>query len=417
MFDFANSGYSTVVSTAVYNAYFVSHIAGGAGGFNSGTATFLWTIAVGISNALIVATAPILGAIADYSAAKKRLLAATTIACIVCTAMLSLPAPGQVALAMLLVICSNFTFGTGEDLIAAFLPEISPKENMGRVSAFGWTVGYMGGLLVLALSLGYVSWAQRQGLPEHQFVSVTLLIVAAIFALAASPTFLWLRERANPQKLPAGKNYVQVGFERFRETLEHAHHFQDLFRFLLTLIAYSCGTSTVVVLAAVYAEQVMGFTTSETLMLIILVNITAAIGAYAFGHIQDRLGSVPTLKITLLIWVTATLLTAFTHSKAEFWLVANLFGIAMGSSQSAGRALVGQFSPPERSAEFFGLWGLSVKLASVVGPMTYGLIDYLTSGNHRIAIMSTASFFVIGLLLLATVDEQRGKQAAQALSR
>jgi UMF1 family MFS transporter len=414
MYDFANSGYTTVVLTTIFNAYFVGVVAGGRGGVSTGTATFLWTLAVGLANALVLLSAPILGAIADHGAAKKRFLLATTVGCVLCTALLASVGPGDVLWAMLLVVLSDLMFATGENLIAAFLPEISQQDGMGRVSAYGWTLGYLGGLSALGLCLAYVAWAQRRGWEAAAYVPGTMLIVAAVFALAATPTFVWLRERAVPAPLGRGEPYLRAGFRRLRRTLGEARRFRDLFRFLVTLTVYHCGINTVVVLAAVYAQEVMGFATQDTIVLVMVVNVTAAIGAWIFGRIQDALGSVPTLAGTLAIWIAATGLAFATESRAGFWLAANLVGVAMGSSQSAGRALVGQFTPPARAAEFFGLWGLAGKLAAIVGPFSYGLIAHLTAGHHRLAMLSTIAFFVGGLALLATVDEARGKAAALA---
>lgn len=416
MYDFANSGYTTVVLTTIFNAYFVGVVAGGAGGFSTGSATLLWTVALSLANALVLVSAPVLGAIADHDAAKKRLLVVTTVGCVLCTALLALIGPGDVWPAMALVMLSSLMFATGENLIAAFLPEISPQDGMGRVSAYGWTLGYLGGLSVLGLCLAYVTWAQWQGWKAADYVPGTMLIVAAVFALAATPTFLWLRERAVPAALRQGESYLQIGFRRLRRTLAEASRFRDLFRFLMTLTVYQCGINTVVVLAAVYAQEVMGFTTQDTITLVMVVNLTAAVGAFLFGRVQDRIGSVPTLALTLVIWSGATGLAFVTESRAGFWLVANLVGVALGSSQSAGRALIGQFTPPARAAEFFGLWGLAGKLAAVVGPFSYGLIAHLTAGNQRLAILSTIFFFAAGLALLATVNESRGKAAAHSPS-
>jgi UMF1 family MFS transporter len=156
----------------------------------------------------------------------------------------------------------------------------------------------------------------------------------------------------------------------------------------------------------------MGFSTQDTIVMILVVNVTAALGAFGFGQVQDRLGSVTTLAATLIIWIAALVLAYFIETRAGFWVVANLVGIALGSSQSAGRALIGLFSPPERSAEFFGLWGLAGKLAAVVGPLSYGLVAYISHGNHRLALLTTAGFFIVGLLLLLTVNERRGRAAA-----
>jgi MFS transporter, UMF1 family len=360
----------------------------------------------------VLLSAPVLGAIADHYAAKKRFLLVTSIGCILGTALLALTGPGDVGLAMTLVVLSNLTFATGENLIAAFLPEISDQDGMGRVSAYGWAVGYLGGLTVLGVCLIYVSWAQRNGFDAAQYVPVTMLIVAGTFALAATPTLLWLKERAVSVPRSLGEHSLTIGFQRLRRTLADSTRFRDLFRFLMALTVYYCGINTVVVLAAVYAQEVMGFRTNDTIVLVMVVNVTAAVGAFLFGRVQDRLGSLPTLAITLLIWIGASSLAFWTESRVGFWVVANLVGIALGSSQASGRALVGQLAPPGRAAEFFGLWGLAGKLAAIVGPLSYGLITYLTAGNQRLAILSTVLFFVAGLMLLATVNESRGRTAA-----
>ena len=414
MYDFANSGYTTVVLTAIFNVYFVNVIAGGADKSSQAEATLLWTVAIAVANGLVLLSAPVLGAIADHLAAKKRLLLASSLGCVITTALLSLAGTGDVALAMTLLIIATVMFATGENLIAAFLPELATQEHMGRLSAWGWTVGYLGGLLVLGLCLAIIMGGEARGFSAQHTVPLTLLTVAIVFALAATPTFLWLRERAQPMTRSPGGNYLRIGFQRLYHTLVHARYYTDLFRFLLALTVYTCGINTVIVLAAIYAQQVMGFNTQDTILLILVVNITAAVGAFIFGHVQDRIGSVPTLAITLLVWIGATVLAYFTTHRAEFWVVANLVGLAMGASQSGGRALIGQFSPPARTAEFFGLWGLAVKLSAIIGPLSYGLITYLTDGDHRLAILSTVFFFIAGLALLTGINEQRGRNAALA---
>lgn len=410
-YHFANSGFSAVVLTAVFNAFFVDVIAKGAG-YDQGISTLLWTVAIAVANLLVVLSAPVLGALADYSAAKKKILLIATIGGVVFTSLLSLTAPGTVVLASCLVIAACLMCATAEDMIAAFLPEISTTEKMGRTSALGCMASHFGCLIVLGLCLAYVTWAQSMGQAATQFVPMTMLIVAAIYAIFSIPIFLWLKERAVEQHLPQGQSLWQHGFTRLKETVNHARHFQDLFRFLATLLVYSSGTSTVVVLAAVYAQQVMGFKLNETIIMILLVNFTASIGAFAFGFVQDKIGSKPTLAITLVLWCVAILMTFATTDKTVFWIAANLIGVSIGSSYSVGRALVGQFSPPDRAGEFFGLWGLAMKTAAIIGPISYGLITYLSGGNHRLAIASTAAFFIIGLIMLTTVNERRGREAA-----
>ena len=283
-------------------------------------------------------------------------------------------------------------------------------EALGRVSGWGWSLGYLGGLIALGACLAYVAWAQGRGADATQFVPGAMLITAAIFAAASLPTFLFLRERARPVAHPG--ELVRGTFERLAETLGRARRYKDLWRFLICLIFYQAGIQTVVALAAVYAQQVMGFTTRGTLVLILVVNITAAAGAFAFGQIQDRLGHVRTLVVTLVGWLLAVVLAWLAQGATLFWIVANLVGICLGSTQSAGRALVGYLSPPTRTAEFFGLWGLAVKLSSILGPITYGVVTWVTGGNHRFAMLVTGVFFLMGIVILAGLDVKRGRRAA-----
>jgi UMF1 family MFS transporter len=405
MYDFANSGYTTVVITAVFNAYFVSVVAG-----EAHWSTLAWSLALSASYLLIMLTAPLVGAYADAHAAKKKLLAITTAGCVLGTAMLALAGPGDLWLACLLIVFSNFFFGTGENVVAAFLPEIARGKALGKVSAWGWSLGYIGGLVSLAASLAYVTWAQSQGQGPEQFVPVSMLITAAIFAAASQPTFLFLRERALPQKNVPG--LYGKAFARVLDTLEHARRYQDLGRFLACIVLYQSGVSAVVALAAIYAQQAMHFTTRDTLLLVLVVNITASLGALAFGYVQDRLGHVRTIALTLIGWCAMVVIAWASRTPTGFWVAANVAGVCLGASQSAGRALVGYLSPASRRAEFFGLWGFAVKLASILGPITYGLVTWLTGSNHRLAMLVTGVFFLLGLAVLAGIDVRRGRRTA-----
>ena len=412
LYDFANSGYTTVVQTTIFSAYFVGVVAGTAQGVTPGLSTFLWSLAIGIANFIVMISGPLIGAIADHLACKKRFLLISSVGCIVSTALLALTGPGDIWLGMILVILSAIMFASGENLIAAFLPEIVPEKNMGRMSGYGWSLGYFGGLLTLGICLAYIMWAKQQGMSEIQFVPVTLLITATIFAVTATPTFLWLRERAIPAVWDQSMTLLQVSYGRLAHTFKEAARFRDLLWFLITLGVYQSGVSTVVVLAAIYAQEVMGFDTQSLIVLIMVVNVTAAVGAFICGHLQDRIGSVPTLAITLVIWIVAVLAALFATKPAHMWIAGNIIGLAMGASQAVGRALVSKFSPTERAGEFLGLWGLVNRLSAIVGPLSYGLINYWSDGNHRMSLLSTLSFFIAGLVLLSKVNESRGKAAA-----
>jgi len=400
-YDFANSAYTTVVITAVFSAYFVSAVAEG-----KTWGTFAWTLALSVSNALVLATGPLVGAWADAHAAKKPLLLASTLGCVLCTAGLALAAPGAIGLALAFVVLSNVFFGLGENLIAAFLPELADSQAMGRVSGWGWSFGFLGGLLALGLCLLYINLSP--GKPASDFVPVTMLITAAFFAVASLPTFLFLRERAQPQPAAASP------WRRLLETVRKAADYRDLRRFLLCLVFYQAGIMAVIALAAIYAEQAMKFTTQQTITLILVVNVTAALGAFGFGYLQDAIGHVRAVALTLAGWIVMILLAGFSWDRTSFWIAANLAGLCMGSSQAAGRAIVGYLAPPARLAEFFGLWGLAVKAAAIFGPLTYGAVTWLFAGNHRLGIFAVGVYFIVGLALLPGIDVERGRKAALA---
>jgi UMF1 family MFS transporter len=212
--------------------------------------------------------------------------------------------------------------------------------------------------------------------------------------------------------LPSGASLAGAAFARLADTLRHAARYQDLRRFLVCIVFYQAGVQTVITLAAIYAQQAMGFNTSDTLILVLVVNVTAAVGAFFFGNVQDRIGHVPTIAFTLAGWIATVLIAWAADTRMLFWIAANLAGLCLGASQSAGRALVGYLSPKARRAEFFGLWGLATNLSSILGPITYGAVSWVSLGNHRLAMLITGAFFVAGLLILHGVDARRGRRAA-----
>ncbi len=406
MYDFANSGYTTVVLTAVFAAYFVGAVASGAE-----WATFAWTAALSVSHLIVMFTMPALGAWADRHAGKKRLLWMTTLGCVTATAALAWVQPGAVVLGVVLIIVSNVFFAWGESVISAFLPEIARPQAMGRVSGWGWSLGYVGGMLALGLCLAYVLRAQAQGKTAAEFVPVTMLITAVLFAVASVFTLSLLRERASPSIDP-GPGGLRASLVRLRQTWGQARHYRDFMWLLACAAAYQGGVAVAIALAAIYAEQVIGFQPQETMVLIFVLNLAAMVGAFGFGYGQDRLGHKLALGVTLVGWIATCVIAALSQSKAEFWWAAVIAGLCMGSSQSAGRAMAGMLAPPARLAEFYGLWTFATRVASIVGPLTYGAITWATGGDQRTAILSTAVMFVIGLGLLLPVNMQRGREAA-----
>jgi UMF1 family MFS transporter len=411
MYDFANSGYTTVVITAVFSAYFVGGVAQGAS-----WATLAWTLALSVSYALVMLTMPVIGAWGDRHGAKKRLLAVTTVGCVLGTLALAWVQPGDVVLGMILIVVSNTFYTYGESLIAAFLPELATGPGMGRVSGWGWALGYVGGMLCLGLSLAYVLHAQAQGQAAPAFVPVTMVITALFYGAASLLTFALLRERAVPwaaQRTPVTDVRARQ-WQRLRRSLAALHDYPELARLLVCIVAYQAGVAVAITLAAIYAEQVMGFQPQETMVLIFALNIAATVGAFTLGHAQDRWGHQRTLAVTLVGWVLTCAIVALAHSKPVFWGAAVLAGLCLGSSQSAGRAMAGLLIPPSQTAEFFGLWSFAVRAASIVGPLLYGLITWVTAGNQRLAIGATGLLFVLGLWCLWPLDMARGRARVTA---
>jgi MFS transporter, UMF1 family len=407
MYDFANSGYTTVVLTAVFNAYFVGVVADGAD-----WGTLAWTLTLALSNLIIMFTMPAIGAYADLRAAKKRLLMLTTAGCVVTTLALFWVGRNDVALAVGAIVLSNLFYAYGEALTAAFLPELARREALGKVSGWGWSFGYFGGMLSLGLSLAYVIWAQGQGQKAEQFVPVTCVITAAVYGISALVTFALLGERAVAQG--GASHSLRDSLARLRTTWQQSQRFEDFRWLLITALAYQAGIGVIIALAAVYAEQALGFKQTDTMLLVFLVNIASAVGAFAFGYWQDRTGHKRALAITLIGWIVMCALAALTTTATLFWVAAVIAGLCMGSSQSAGRAMAGLLAPPQQLAEFFGLWTFATRLSAIVGPVTYGLVTWVTAGNHRLGIASTAVFFIAGLVLLRHVNVERG--AARALA-
>jgi UMF1 family MFS transporter len=243
-----------------------------------------------------------------------------------------------------------------------------------------------------------------------------MLITAAVFALAALPSLWVLRERAGAgAQAPALAASSASG--RLGRIWRDAYGLDDLRRLLVLGALYQAGISVVIALAAVYAQQVMGFSEVQTMTLIFTVNIAAAAGALAFGHLQDSVGHRVALAATLFGWIGVTLLAGLGHSVGVFWAAAALAGLCMGSSQSAGRAMLGRLAPAGRLTEYYGLWAFAGRVAAIIGPVSYGLVTWLSGGEHRLALLSTGVFFVAALFVLRGIDIDRGAAAARSLER
>jgi len=405
MFDFANSSYTTLIVTVAFSVYFTKLVAAGP------RADFLWGSGIFLSNVLVVALAPVLGSIADEGGRKKSFLLATYVLCVGGTMSLYWVLPGMIGLGLGLFVVSNVGYSLGENLCGAFLPEISTAATIGRISGFGWGLGYLGGLGCLLLAKPLL--AAGFGTANLSGLRQTWLLTGAFFLLGALPTFLFLRERAPRRPLGGIRFAAAAALRRLRTTARSIAHFRQLARFLFVFFVFSCGLTAVIAYAAVYAERTVGFSSGDLILLFILLQLTSAAGAVAFGFIQDRLGASRTIVTTLVLWLLVCAATASIQSAAQFWAVALFAGLGIGSLQSASRGLVGLLSPVSKAGEFFGFWGLAGKAAYAVGPLTFGVVSSVT-GSQRAAVAAIAGFFLAGLVGMRWVDERLGRAAAES---
>ena len=427
MFDFANSSYTTVIITVVFGDVFTRYIVGpdSPGGTEFRTGNLYWSIALMISYALCVISAPIFGAIMDYSASKKKFLFASYLLTIVATAALYVVKPGGYMLGIALLIISNFGFATGENFVASFLPDLGPQEDLGKISGFAWGLGYFGGLASTLIVTSLVN------LDTFANIDITGPVTALFFLVAGIPTFLLLKEHGSAKPFPAGEKFIRFyltnGFKRLAQTFHEIREFRDLMIFLVTVLFSWAGLTIVITFAFIYGKQIIHWDESVRSLMFIITQFTAAGGAIVFGFVQDKIGAKKTFNLTLVLWIISVIfiwgtkeITGFlngvfgtsVHPQYFFLFVGCLAGMGLGSTQSASRAIVGIFSPESKSAEFFGFWGLAGKLAAIIGLFGVGIGQNIL--GLKTAILLCAVFFFLALVVNMFVDEERGKQAAIA---
>ncbi|HRG46896.1 MAG TPA: MFS transporter [Leptospiraceae bacterium] len=427
MFDFANSSYTTVIISVIYCDVF-SRLVVPAGTnpdnpYQEGN--LLWGIALFISYMLVVVTGPILGAITDFSARKKKFLLGSFLGCISATALLwfvSEPGFGSIGLAFFLIVASNFFFASGENIASSFLPFLGPKDDLGKISGYAWGIGYFGGVASVAI----VSGLGEITTENFQALRMVGPYTAAFFLIAGLPTFLFLKEYGAAVKKPPGKSYVRIGFDTVVRTLRDIAKFKDMQIYLLSLFFSMAALGVVISFAFIYGAQEIHIENKHRQAMFILIQISAALGAVAFGFLQDRMGAKKTFNVTLVIWIICLMaihqvvnITSLLNSTLSvgisvqwmFVIITSLAGMGLGSTQSSSRAIVGMFAPESKSGEFFGLWGLSGKLAAALGIFSVSLLQ--TMFSLRNSFIAIAVFFIISLGINFFVDEERGIATAR----
>jgi len=407
LFDFANSSYTTLIMTVAYSVYFRDAVVGAAD--NRGDR--LWGIANFLTMGIVALTSPILGAFSDYSGRRKFFLILTTLQTVVATAALVIVGPGDVVSGIVLYVIASIGFEGGYVFYNAFLPDVSTPATIGRVSGWAWAVGYAGGLLSLAICFPYIKRPLRDasGVLDPIAISdrqLSFVLVAVFFLVFALPAFFWLREAPPQGRLSGVKEYVTVGFRRTAETLRHLNRYRETGKFILASLFFTDGITTVISFSAIYATTTFHFTSGDLVILFLVLNVVAFPGSLVAGYLADRFGPKRTLVGSLWLWVATILVGYAAHDRATFLLMAGLAALGMGSTQAVGRSFMAQITPPSRESEFFGFYVLSGKFASMFGPLVFGLVSEAT-GSQRLAVLSLLPFFLVGLGLMAMVDEKR----------
>jgi len=388
LFDFANSVYPAVMTTAVFPVFFVLTVVGSEGGDGE----LWWGRAVSISALIVAMSSPLLGAIADRGGARKKFMLFYTAVCLIGVAMMSTLGEGMVIKGVILFVIANVGFESALVFYNAYLPDIAPPDKRGWVSGLGFGVGYLGSALGLILALQFV----------HR-IELVWFLVAVFFFVFSIPTFLILPEdeKTNMTVIQAAR----WGFSSFRSIVREVWKLKDLRNFLIAFFFYIDGVLTIIIMAGVVATGTFGFDQDGTIVLFLIVQFSALIGAFALAKPTDRYGPKKVLNGVLGLWIVASISVFFVQDQTLFYGLAVVAGLGLGSAQAASRAFISTLIPVGKEAEMFGFYALCGKSSSVVGPTLFGYATYWAGGNQRPGFLLVAAMFIIGLVLLQRVSD------------
>ena len=388
LFDFANTSFSIIVVTFLYAVYFKKTVAG-----SEPIGDLYWSVSTSIAMLITAFISPVLGAIADFGAGKKRFLLFFTLLCILGTASLYFIGPGQIFWGIFIFVLANVGFEAGLVFYDSFLPEITSPKNYGRVSGYGFGMGYFGSLATLGIVFPFI---------QSEMIKETFPVAALFFLIFSLPLFFLLKE--NRIVVVKQELFISIGFDRVWSTITHLKNYKNLLIFLIAYFFYIEGVNTVIFFSGNYASTTLGFSDTDLLIFFLTVQTTAIVGSVLLGIVSDKIGQKRTIVITLFMWLIAVVLAYFVTDEFGFYIVGFIAGAAMGSCQSVSRSLMSKLIPPERKTEFFGFYSFFGKSSAIIGPLTFGFVSYLT-GNQRLAIISVAFFFIVGLLILSKVKD------------
>ncbi|MFN8597311.1 MAG: MFS transporter [Anaerolineae bacterium] len=419
MYDWANSAFSTTVAGVFLGPYLTGLVKSQVGengvfyllGLPIGEKSF-FAYCVGISVFLQVFILPLLGAIADYSHLKKRMMLAFAVIGAAATIGLFTISGTLYVLGGLLFIIANLAFGASIVFYNSFLPQIASEDQRDRVSSQGWAWGYAGGGLLLAINLVFYMFREQLGVSTELAVRLNLSSAGLWWLVFGYFAITGLRERGAQRTLPKGDSYVSIGFKQLRQTLGEIRHYPHTLRYLIAYLLYNDGVQTVIAMSSVFGTQELGMSEGDMAMLFLMVQIVAFFGAMGFGKLAQRLNAKRTIVVTLLIWCSISLWAVISlRSSGEFWLLGAVVGLVLGGSQALSRSLFSQMIPREREAEFFSFYEISERGTSWIGPILFGLVAQAT-GTYRLSVFSLIVLFASGLYILLRVDVPRAIREA-----
>ena len=409
-FDFANSSYVTVVITAIYSSFFVKYVIPE----DHASPNSLWSGIITVGTIVAMLLSPIAGAICDLAGKKKGYLIAATLICAASTVGLFWVDTPTLWLGIALIVVSYVAFMLSETFCASFLTDIATPKTMGLISGLGWGIGYFGGLvslLIVKAVAGGTDGAREEIVANHQQAMVA---TGLFFAVAALPTFIWVKERSKPQpgfENASLKTLASAGVARLLKTMQMVREHKRLFRFFIAFLFYSAGVGAAITFSGILARTELEMTTADLITFFAIIQVLAAFGAIVFGFVESKRGSKETLIMTLILWTVGSLVlfqldtvaaALGITSKNLFFLDSAIIGLGLGSVQACSRTVVGLLTPKEQSAEMFGFWGFASRLSTLLAMLMGPLADYLNSLQAAVGLV--ALFFVIGILLLLPQD-------------
>jgi UMF1 family MFS transporter len=395
LFDFANSVYPAVITTVVFQYYFIHAVVGN----DELQGDWYWGRAVSLSALIVALSSPLLGAIADRAGVRKKFLLLYVAICVAGVALFTTIEPGMVLRGFVLFVIANVGFEGAMVFYNAYLPDIVPPEKQGWVSGLGFGVGYLGSAIGLMLSIPFVNAGN---------MNAVWLMVVAFFVIFSLPSFLILPRDEPGSMTVAGA--AKWGITSFRQILDEVLKEKELRRFLLAFFFYIDGVLTAIVMAMTLATTTFGLSQTEGTVLFLILQFSALIGAFALAKPTDRYGPKKILTGVLVLWIVAALSIYFVTSKEAFYVLAMGAGLGLGSAQAASRAFMASLIPDGKEAEMFGFYTLCGKSSSVVGPMLFGYVAVVT-GNQRFAVMAISILFITGMLLLQRVKDPKAATA------